>query len=274
MSITSNLQQAIERAAPILGVSLTANAPRYGWGKKSVGAIVVMADGNEAWLRIQFVERDRLNSRQWSGEVEANSISGVKKPHILRFEDWREGDIAWRATLMDLVTYEPCSSTQELRSSLMLDDQWFLDLKQSLQNLQHVSTRRVCVRQDLVNRRISQTFGSSVDTTVRGWTTCHGDLHWANLTCPQMFILDWEGWGQGPVGLDAAFLLAFSLLSPDMAHRIRREFAQDLNSHDGMLSVLFACAELMRMIDLYDNHPDLKAPLKALAGTTLGEIQV
>ncbi|MGG2461549.1 hypothetical protein ACO0M4_17295 [Streptomyces sp. RGM 3693] len=37
-------------------------------------------------------------------------------------------------------------------------------------------------------------------------------------------LLDWEGFGLAPVGYDAAMLLAYSLLAPGFADRIRETF--------------------------------------------------
>jgi hypothetical protein len=57
------------------------------------------------------------------------------------------------------------------------------------------------------------------------WTTAHGDFHYANLCGPDLYILDWEGWGTAPAGYDAATLHSHSLLIPTVAARIREQFA-------------------------------------------------
>jgi hypothetical protein len=54
-------------------------------------------------------------------------------------------------------------------------------------------------------------------------------VDWAHVTSGACVLLawegllDWEGWGQGatgPAGLDAAMLHAYSLLVPEIAHRV------------------------------------------------------
>ncbi len=66
--------------------------------------------------------------------------------------------------------------------------------------------------------------GIELDPSAVTWQTAHGDLHWANLFGPQLAIIDWEGWGRGPVGLDAATLYCCSLPAPGTAERVYRTF--------------------------------------------------
>jgi hypothetical protein len=56
-----------------------------------------------------------------------------------------------------------------------------------------------------------------LDTRVPAWGTAHGDLHWANLTGPQLTLLDRERWGRAPLGYDAAHLYISSLTEPSTA---------------------------------------------------------
>lgn len=107
---------------------------------------------------------------------------------------------------------------------------------------------RVGARQDLVNRRVTEFAGGSVDPVVDEWATAHADLHWANLTGPQCEILGWEGWGAGPRGLDSATLWGYSLAVPEVAEVIEREFADDLATRSGKIAQLFTCVELLRMV--------------------------
>ena len=43
------------------------------------------------------------------------------------------------------------------------------------------------------------------------WTTTHSDLHWGNVTGPELCVLDWESWGRAPAGYDTSILLCASL---------------------------------------------------------------
>ena len=51
------------------------------------------------------------------------------------------------------------------------------------------------------------------------WTTAHNDLHWGNVTGPELCILDWESWGRAPAGYDASTLLCTSLRHPPTAFK-------------------------------------------------------
>ncbi|MFB6957669.1 hypothetical protein ACFCYB_11615 [Streptomyces sp. NPDC056309] len=54
--------------------------------------------------------------------------------------------------------------------------------------------------------------------------TAHGNLHTANLTTATPQLLDQERFGLAPSGYDAAMLLAYSLLAPGFAQRVRDTF--------------------------------------------------
>ncbi|HEU0086296.1 MAG TPA: hypothetical protein VFQ77_01360 [Pseudonocardiaceae bacterium] len=86
------------------------------------------------------------------------------------------------------------------------------ELHGSLDALATHSTDRVCLDEQLVSRRLLAAFGVEVNPGSLTWSTAHGDLHWANLTAPRCWLLDWESWGSVPSGYDAALLLCASLL--------------------------------------------------------------
>lgn len=72
---------------------------------------------------------------------------------------------------------------------------------------------------------------------------------------------DWEGWGQGPRGYDHATLLAYSLLQPDIANRVRECFPE-LGSPATWAGEAAAVAELLQTVARGDNE-ELAKPLKA-----------
>jgi hypothetical protein len=109
-----------------------------------------------------------------------------------------------------------------------------------------VSTERIAVEQDSLTTRLHDVFGEVIDTDIRVWTTAHADLHWANLTCPDLYLLDWEGWGRAPAGLDAATLYCHSLLAPETAQQVYHRFADMLTTPDGRLAQLYAAARLLQ----------------------------
>lgn len=55
----------------------------------------------------------------------------------------------------------------------------------------------------------------------------------------------------------------------DNATDVYRHFEDVLVTRDGKKTLLFACAELLRMIDIYGDHPALGQPLERLADAIL-----
>lgn len=62
-------------------------------------------------------------------------------------------------------------------------------------------------------------------------------------------MLDWEDFGRGPRGLDAASLWAGSLSVPALAAKVLRHLQADLESPSGRIMRLFKCAELLAWAD-------------------------
>ena len=266
-----NVDQALEIAAQRLGKTIS-GIRRYGWQQKSAGCAVIGSDHLKRWLRVQSRPKTRLPDKIWFGEPDAANIVGVKKPKLIVSVEWEDHEWIWRGDLMSFIDDPVCSLTPEIQRPLILKPSWYKMLRTSLENLSKNNTERVNTRQDLITRRIRERFGTEIDTQVQTWTTVHGDIHWANLTSSECWILDWEAWGQGPLGLDAAFLFCFSLRQPEIAHRVYQYFKDWLNTSDGIRSQLFACAELIRMTELYNDHPDLKPYIMKYANELLVKV--
>jgi hypothetical protein len=117
---------------------------------------------------------------------------------------------------------------------------------------------------------IHRVFGTGIDTAVTRRMVCHGDLQWANVGWPEPILFDWETWGYAPFGFDAARLLVYSGCQPLVAQEVARAFADVLTTRDGLLSILYACAEATEMIRLHQYpSPELQPSIEALARDTL-----
>jgi hypothetical protein len=250
---------AIRITEKALAVRLLHEKAKFGWGGKSFGC---PTECGSKWVRIIKRDKSQLNERTWTGEECASSVIGVPKPELLRSYRWVDSTqrIVWRADELTIVNEPAASSTPDAQESIALSDQWWTDLRYALSSLANHKTVRTSARQDLITRRISA-YASHVNADVEEWTVAHGDLHWANLTVPGLYILDWEGWGVGPRGLDPATLWVFSLGVPSLAARVSKEFEEDLNTRSGKIAKLFMCIELLRMIDSFGDHPSLKDPI-------------
>lgn len=266
--VDDNISTAFEMAMNRLRVQ-SVGPVIFGWHKKSAGCRVVTLDGETRWMRVQSRPQETEPSRLWLGLQEAEPIPIKNKPRLKSLIEWEIDGRSWRAELMTFIPYSVCSPTAELRAPIVLTNDWYEKLTTALSVLSLYRTERVNTRQDLITRRLHERFGSSIDPQIDVWTTAHGDVHWANLTCPECWIFDWEAWGRSPQGLDAATLYCFSLMQPEAAKDVYDHFKDVLDSPDGIRSQLFMCAELMRMSELHGDHPDLYPHLENLASCLL-----
>ena len=257
----------LARAAEHFELVIT-GAPSFGWRLRSISAPAVGRHGPR-WLRVVSEEPQWAQGDGWSGNADANEITGVAKPQVLGVFEWSER--SWRnqrAELMTLVPGVACSPTDVLHEDPELPKSWFTDLWRTFTAVATTPTDRTNADQTRVTERIRARFGTDVDTTVTHWVTVHGDLHWSNLMRPRLAVLDWELWGRGPAGTDAATLLCYSMLVPEVAEIVRELFADVLDTTTGRVAQLYVIARLLRRIDGGD-YPELAAPLTAHAKTLL-----
>lgn len=254
-----DVDYALGVAADRLNVRHHREGVKYGWNHKSAGSKVLDKTGNARWLRVQHREKNTTPNKLWSGIKDADRVSGVKKPDFITSTKWvdNKSDLVWRGDLISFISETVCSNTPTLRHKPSLDDGWFDELRNSLTALDNHKTDRPGSSQDFITRRINEYVSEKVDTKVDVWTTVHGDIHWANITTPELWILDWEGWGLGPFGLDAAVLWAYSLMYPSVAERVYKNLRNWLDTPDGRRSQLFVCGMILRMADDFGDHPDL-----------------
>ncbi|WP_189252182.1 aminoglycoside phosphotransferase [Lentzea flava] len=257
------MHENLSHAADHFGLTIAGNV-RLGWLDRSISA-PVQASGRWLWLRVVSEDRQWTDGDFWTGNLDANVFATLSKPRVLDVYEWEE----WRqqrAELMTLAPGSPCSPTEILRHAIRLPDEWWTELRRTIEVIAATPTERVNADQGLISGRIQQHFGNSVNPVVRQWETVHGDLHWANLMAPDFSLLDWESWGRGPAGTDAATLFCYSLLVPETAERVRDTFAHVLDTDAGQLAQLYVGARLLHRIGKGD-HPDLAAPLRKLLRT-------
>jgi hypothetical protein len=257
------MHENLSHAADHFGLTIAGQA-RYGWLDRSVSAAVHASD-RQLWLRVVSEDKQWTDGDFWTGNLDANVFATLPKPHVLDVYEWEE----WRQQRAELMTLAPgsaCSPTDTLRHAIDLPDRWWTDLRRTIEVIAATPTDRVHADQALVTGRIQQHFGNSVNPVVCHWETVHGDLHWANLMGPDFGLLDWELWGRGPAGTDAATLYCYSLLVPDTAERVRDTFAHVLATDAGQLALFYVAARLLHRVDKGD-HPDLAAPLRNLVET-------
>jgi hypothetical protein len=225
--------------------------PVFGWHDRTIGSRVASSQG-ERWLRVSWADPQWVRGEYWTGNNDAKYIKTVPKPTVLDLYDWGAENYRNRAELLTLVTDQPCSTSQDLRNEVALPDRWWADLRHSLDELAKNPTERGGRDQDMVTNRLLAFFGSSVDPTVTAWVTAHGDLNWTNITCPNLYLLDWESWGVKMVGYDAATLYVLSLRAPETSRNVHDTFADILDSPDGIRAQLYVIARYLKRVEVGD----------------------
>jgi hypothetical protein len=175
----------LARAAEKFGLSVT-GAPVFGWRLRSIGAVAHDPNGAR-WLRVVSEQPQWATGEFWTGNQDANTLTGLPKPVVLASTEWDEaGWRSQRAEVMTLLPGEPCSPSDVLRTDVELSDKWYSELRRSLHRLASVPTTRITVTQTRVNGLVRAAFGQHRNPQVNRWETVHGDLHWGNLLQPRL----------------------------------------------------------------------------------------
>lgn len=240
-------EHAIEQAERCLGVLLERESAVV--KRRSVGA----CSDRDTWVRIQAQPLELLGTRGWNGVEAAEALRGVAKPAWYQGVSWvdRDAGLMWRADETQLITVPAVLPRGTLRDNPALSDSWWTVFNASLDAMAahspaHPATRHTAfLTQQRITGVVTSVFGHDVDTTVDEWVAVHGDVAWQNLTAPRCWLLDWEDWGAGPRGFDAACLWMCSLAVPELGERIARERCADLASRSGLVSWLYVCAGIL-----------------------------
>ncbi len=102
-------------------------------------------------------------------------------------------------------------------------------------------------------------------------STEHLDLHWGNVTIPNLTILDWEHWGTGVAGSGAARLYCTALAAPETAEQLHATFADILDSPSGRYALLVAAADILVNVACYEDTVNLCPALHQLTRKILNQ---
>jgi hypothetical protein len=260
---TEWMRENFTRAADHFGVTV-AGRTSFGWLLRSISAPVDRGT-ERLWLRVVTEYPQWASGDGWTGNVDAGKFTGIVPiPRVVSLHQWPDAQRHVRAELMTRLPGTPCSRSNTPPPDLALPDRWWDELVNGLDTLAHAPTCRVYTDQDTTDQRMHVAFGDDVTVAIERWETVHGDLHWNNLFRDPFAIVDWELWGRGPVGTDAATLYLYSLGQPHIAQRVHDRFADVLDSPDGQRAQLYVAARLLHRATFGD-HPALVAPLRALS---------
>lgn len=242
---------------------------KWGYRRKSIGAAVLDQTGKRSWLKVDGL-RGGPNEWQWAGEPGAEAFGDLPKPAVLQVARWTEGDTHWRALRSTIAPSPAIQETPWLKPPFpAVTDRWLCELKNVLDRISSLPMTRWRLVAEQISGPIRDRFGDSAPEVVDEWRSAHGDLNWANLTAPQLSVLDWEHWGRAPRGFDAATLLAFSAADADLFRRIETVFADDLNSPSGVVARLYCFAQRLDGIENGRADPREYAPLERAAAAIL-----
>ncbi|MFC9228297.1 hypothetical protein ACFTZI_04905 [Streptomyces decoyicus] len=259
------MEAAHNRAAKALG--LTCSGPLT-WGYLGV---TLGRRAGERWLRVSRTAKRNAGRKQGEGIVGASKLlpDGVPRPRLHAVHDWTDGEWAFQAEVLDYVTQSVVSPDRaDLDDDPGLPGEWWCDLRRALDLVSQAEGAKTTVRDGWIERAFPQFLGIPAPAEVTR-VTGHGDLHWSNLTTTPLILLDWERWGKVPFGYDAGLLHANSLLVPNVASRIRLEFASVLDTPAGQIGELAALAEMLQAVArgwYSDLAPHLRVRAEALSG--------
>ncbi|WP_017538783.1 hypothetical protein [Nocardiopsis halophila] len=243
---------------------------RYGFGDATVSAPVGRT-GEALWLRVAAVPAPPLWPRPDAPAEAWRALGGrVPMPGLLERAEWQAWDAekeraaTVRAQLYAYCTAAAVSATPDLHHIPDVSDGWWRRLADASRVIPGAAAwpgmpKRMFLRY-LERAGVDPTGAHRIP-----WVAQHCDWHWANLAgrdADDFTVLDWEGYSLAPAGFDAATLLAYSLLSPDTAARVREAFADALATEAGRLVQVFAGMLVMTAIDA-GHHPGLAAPLRS-----------
>ncbi|GAA2801720.1 hypothetical protein [Kribbella solani] len=232
----------------------------------SVGAKVEL-DGGPAWLRVVYADPEWGVGEYLDGNVTAGELD-LPRPHVLRWLEREDEGRRLRAELQTYIAARPIAPGMILTSEPELPEPWFDRLREILDQLAAHPSPRSGLDPDDLDHGIRAFFGVGISTRSVPWTSAHCDLHWNNLTAPELFLLDWEIWGKAPAGYDAATLYCASLLTPDANSNIQHTLGRHLQTTAGRIATLAAAVRFLRFVDEGQYSP-LAAPLHAAAHSAL-----
>lgn len=255
-AVRDRMLSARDHAYALLDLTGTAGGEVWGYAGRTLSGAVTAPD-SPAWLRLVSEPTGKAGGKLWEGpkEAERSVPPTVPRPRLTSLTDWSANGWDYRAELYQRVSTPPVSPNPVLHHGVDLPDIWWHDLHQALDRLAPVGTSREAMREQYIRRRVPEFTGITPGEIT--WATAHGDLHWANITSPQLTLLDWEGWGTAPTGYDAATLYLHSLPIPGVAEQIRKVFGHVLGTPAGRVGELTACTEILQAAARVPFYADL-----------------
>jgi hypothetical protein len=248
-----------------------ASEPNTGYGTRSYGAKVIDQSGASYWLKVFGLTSEK--NERWQAEVEADSITGVRKPELIRQITWKHADEFWVARLTTFATGIVEAGPWAEVGAGRVEHAWLESLNESLEALAKQSCTRLHIQTGLFERWLWRHFRRRMPTTPSDWVPSHNDLQWSNLSHPELSILDWEWYGRSPRGYDQGMLIAYSCHDDELVARLEEVFRPAFESDIGTFGKIFAAHTIRNSIRSGWLIPSMKMPIERLIGRWESEVR-
>lgn len=238
--------------------------PRPGYGKRSIGAKVVDADGNHRWLKVFGLTT--ADNERWKAETDSDAIAGIHNPELIEQISWRQRNEFWVARLTEFAAGILEDGPWADAAAHGVTDIWIESLNRSLETLTRQPCTRIHIQPEIFRRWLWRHFRRELPAASSGWVPSHNDLQWSNLSFPDLFILDWEWFGQSPHGYDQGMLIAYSCHDDELTARLERAFEPVLGGEFGHYAKLFAAHTVRNSIRSGWLNPAIQASVERLIG--------
>lgn len=260
----------LREAADRLGVTIEGDAV-HGLYDRTMAA---PASG-QTWLRVNAQHPRWTGDEMWDGIATATGepFDSIPMPHHLRSAVWTDDDLTVRADLLTYVGQQAIGTGLVLQDHVKLPDPWWKALRSGLEPLKRITTtKRVAAdpRERSFQTHFLASFGVEIDAERVEMAMSHGDMHFGNLTAPELVILDWENWGWAPAGYDAAHLICSASLHPDVTARVHTEFADVLDTYSGGVAQLTAASKYLHHVE-NGEFPEVAVPIRRHAEAVIRE---
>lgn len=176
------MRRAFAWSAETLGATI-AGSEVWGWHGRTLSSHVEHPDRGACWLRLLSAPQDKATGKIWEGNRQAAALfdGHIHKPLLYDTKKSSNGGYAYHAELYQYIADPVASSSPVLRTDLDPPTEWWHSLHTDLEHVNTVSTDRVAVRQEWVDRTVPR-FLDMPGPRITDWAPAHGDLHTANLT--------------------------------------------------------------------------------------------
>lgn len=141
----------LAHAARLFGLAVRGE-PVFGSRLRSIGAPATGPDGTR-WLRVVSDYPEFACGDGWTGNLDANTLTGLATPRVVDTSEWDDDGRRQRAEVLTLLPGQVTSPTDVLHRTVELPEGWWAELRRTLDALRTIPTRREHADQDRITGR-------------------------------------------------------------------------------------------------------------------------